>query len=92
MGAVRNAHDADDGEGSDGEETGGARNSARPAMSREHQNYGGSIPASRRQPPEDDDIWSKHSVFEFKRCGNWVRSVGLIRLVARSLARVVPMD
>lgn len=29
---------------------------------------GSSIPASKRQPPEEDDIWSKHSVFEFKRC------------------------
>lgn len=27
-----------------------------------------SVPASKRGPPEDDDIWSKHSVFEFKRC------------------------
>ncbi|CAN0222659.1 unnamed protein product, partial [Hapterophycus canaliculatus] len=25
-----------------------------------------SVPASKRGPPEDDDIWSKHSVFEFK--------------------------
>ncbi|CAM9945327.1 unnamed protein product [Ectocarpus fasciculatus] len=24
------------------------------------------MPASKRRPPEEDDIWSKHSVFEFK--------------------------
>lgn len=39
---------------------------ARP-RSREEAFYGSSIPASKRGPPEEDDIWSKHSVFEFKR-------------------------
>ncbi|CAN0059185.1 unnamed protein product, partial [Scytosiphon promiscuus] len=28
--------------------------------------FASSVPASKRGPPEDDDIWSKHSVFEFK--------------------------
>lgn len=41
---------------------------ARP-RNREEAFYGSSIPASKRGPPEEDDIWSKHSVFEFKR---WV--------------------
>lgn len=42
--------------------------STRP-RSREEAFYGSSIHASKRGPPEEDDIWSKHSVFEFKRWG-----------------------
>lgn len=72
MGGLRKPRDADgprsDGEGS-GEEAGGDGVKARP--SRSQKSYGSSVPASKRQPPEEEDIWSKHSVFEFKRCGNW---------------------
>eukprot|EP00752_Nemacystus_decipiens_P007510 g6711.t1 len=50
-------------EGSD-EEAGGGGDRVRPSRSR--TSYGSSIPASRRGPPEEEDIWSKHSVFEFK--------------------------
>ena len=59
-----------DGSGSDresDEEAGGGGDKAK--TSRTQKSYGSSVPASKRGPPEEEDIWSKHSVFEFKRCG-----------------------
>lgn len=52
----------------DQEEEQESRARPRPS-SREEAFYGSSIPVSKRGPPEEDDMWSKHSVFEFKRCG-----------------------
>ncbi|CAB1117441.1 unnamed protein product [Ectocarpus sp. CCAP 1310/34] len=53
----------------------GSRSSGENPDPEEEDNEGGSMrermvsyamPASKRRPPEEDDIWSKHSVFEFK--------------------------
>lgn len=73
LGGLRKARDASgspgDGEGPDKGASGGDRDKARQARPRGQKFYGSSLPASKRPPPEDNDIWSKHSVFEFKRCG-----------------------
>lgn len=70
LGGLRKPRNADgprsDGGGSD-EEAGGGGDEIRP--SRSQRSYRSSVPASKRQPPAEEDIWSKHSVFEFKRCG-----------------------
>lgn len=56
----------------------GSRSSGEDPDREEEEDEGGSMrermmsyamPASERRPPEEDDIWSKHSVFEFKRYG-----------------------
>ncbi|CBN79806.1 expressed unknown protein [Ectocarpus siliculosus] len=53
----------------------GSRSSGEDPDPEEEEDEGGSMrermmsyamPASKRRPPEEDDIWSKHSVFEFK--------------------------